>query len=64
MPNIYGPTPTSSVSQAKKAADVFVDQVQSAARGKSAASVKQVEATQWAEMIALANILLEVEGVD
>ncbi|KZP34467.1 hypothetical protein FIBSPDRAFT_906522 [Athelia psychrophila] len=61
MPHIYGPTTTSSVSQAKKAAEAFVDQVQSAAHGKS---VEQGEAKQWAEMTALANILLEIEGTD
>lgn len=64
MPIIYGPTPTSSVSQAKKAAGEFVDRVQSAASGKSVDSIKQVEVTQWAEIIALANILFEEEGTD
>ena len=62
MPNIYGPTPTSTISQAQAAADAFVDQIESIANSKSSKGAEQAETKQWAEMTALANILLEIEG--
>lgn len=70
MPAIYGPSPTSSVAQAQRAAEKLVDQIESAASSKNlksldeAEATQRAEATQWAEMTALANILLDLEGDD
>jgi hypothetical protein len=60
MPAIYGPTSSSSISQAQKAAEKFVDQVQSAASSKK--GIEEVETRQWEEMTALARLLLDLEG--
>ena len=59
MPFIYGPTPTSSVSQAQEAAEKFVDQVQAAVTSNK--GIEEAEAKQWKEMTALTRLLLELE---
>lgn len=59
MPFIYGPTATSSVSQAQEAAEKFVDQVEAAVSSNK--GIEEAEATQWKEMTGLTRLLLELE---
>ena len=62
MTAIYGPTPTSTVHEAQKAAEKFVDQIQSAVSSKK--GIDEAEAKQWAEMTTLARVLLELVADD
>lgn len=60
MPVIYGPSSDASVAQAQKAAEKFVDQVESAVDSKK--GIKEAEVKQWEEMTTLAEVLMEIEG--
>lgn len=61
LAEIYVPgTASASLSQAKKAAETFVDAVQRAE--SSGEGVTELEQRQWAELTTLTKILIERDG--